>query len=68
MESKYISVTEAAEIIGVDERTIKRMILNKTIRAIDVNGAGRVRHSWRVLKEDLMPSDNNSSGVEGGDK
>ncbi len=67
-ENKYITLEEAAVILGTNKRQIVRMIKAGKIKAMDINAANGQRNIWRVLKSELLPPDNNVSGLEGGEQ
>ena len=53
----FISEEEAAGILGVHKRTVRRMILSGKVRAKDINASNGIRHKWRVFKEDIIKLD-----------
>ena len=55
MELEYVSTREAAEILGVDRKTIIKMIEAGKLRAKDTNTSNGIRKRWKVFKQDLMP-------------
>jgi excisionase family DNA binding protein len=54
---EYVTVEEAAEILQVNTRHIKRMILSGVLRAKNISTTN-IRKHWRVIKEDLFSLDN----------
>jgi len=57
MESIYITVKEASEILGTNPRQIKRMCGAGRLKCKNINASANERKIWRVSKEDLMKSD-----------
>jgi len=51
-QPEFITVEEAAAILRVNPRHIKRMIEGGKLRARNINASG-TRKYWRVLKEDV---------------
>ena len=57
MESIYITVKEASEILGTNPRQIKRMCEAGRLKCKNINASENKRKIWRVSKEDLMKPD-----------
>lgn len=53
MDNEFITVEEAATILRVNPRHIKRMIEGGKLRARNINASG-TRKYWRVLKADVV--------------
>ncbi len=56
-ERMYVSVEEAAMILGVNYRQVFRMIKSGNLKAKDINASNKKRHIWRILKSDLTTPD-----------
>lgn len=58
-QDKAISITEAAQRLGVSTRTIRRMIEANEIRAFKVLGQWRIRESEieRIMNQSSQDSD-----------
>jgi hypothetical protein len=57
MESIYITVKEASEILGTNPRQIKRMCEAGRLRCKNINASANKRKIWRVSREDLTRPD-----------
>lgn len=57
MKQVFVTPKEAAEILGVDVRTIRAMVKSGKLRAKDTNATGNQRKYWKILREDLYKSD-----------
>lgn len=55
-EQLYITPKQAAEILGVHVKSVKKMIRDGTLRAKNINPLGK-RKMYRILKEDVIKSD-----------
>lgn len=56
VEQLYITPKQAAEILGVHVKSVKKMIRDGTLRAKNINPLGK-RKMYRILKEDVIKSD-----------
>lgn len=57
MENEYITIEQAADLIKVNERQIKKMIKAGMVRYKNIS-LGKQRAIYRVLKADLLKPDN----------
>lgn len=57
-QPEYISVDEAAALLGTNRRQIKKMIATGKLRAKNINATGTKREIHRVLREDVLKPDN----------
>lgn len=54
----YVTVEEAAEVLKVNKRHIKRMIMAKKLSAKDISVGQGLRKQYRVLYSDLLKMKN----------
>lgn len=54
----FIKPEEASQILGLNKRTILRLIKNGKLKAKNVNASGEIRPRWVVLKEDVLALNN----------
>jgi predicted site-specific integrase-resolvase len=54
MEQLFIKLEETAQIMGLNKRTVTRLIKQGKLRAKDVNASKGIRPRWIVLKEDIL--------------
>jgi len=55
--SLYVSLDEAASLLGVNKRQVTRMIQSGKLRAKDINASTGKRHLYRVLRKDIENPD-----------
>lgn len=54
MNATYITVKEAAEILGTNPRQIKKLVSEGKLLGKNINASGNKRKIYRILKEDLL--------------
>lgn len=57
MDLSYITVKEAAIILGTNPRQIKRMCEAGRLKCKNINASNNIRKIWRISKEALLKPD-----------